>query len=194
MIVYYLLPLFAAFISRADAGNCVPGTPAVTCTATASSVYKQFWSGALPAYWGANFAVDGSISYQSKYFFHSSYQKYPWLKMTMSAATAVNAIVFQTRCDANQWWHYQDVEFRAAAAATIIAIPGVKITTGTLCGNLQKTSGMKCGQYTQVCAAAIAAAIDVSAQMVTLDSDGGGFGQHSNVDKYFLMINELYIY
>ena len=158
-------------------------------------MYAQYWRGAYPGVWGPQFAINQGLSYNQFYIFHSAYELYPWLKISLSAATGtLTAVRLQTRCDANQWFHYQNLEFRGAATGTIVAIPGLAITTGTLCGNLAMTLGSTCGTYTVMCAAKIAGAQEVSIQQKTTDADGGGWGQHSNVAKYFLMANEVYLY
>ena len=163
-------------------------------SATSSSTYAQYWYGAYVGYWGPQFATNNAISYWNVYFFHSGYEAYPYLKVALSAAKTITAMRMQTRCDANQWWHYQDIEFRMAATGGITFIPGAAITTGTSCGNLQMTGGYRCGAYTKTCTTATASMQEVSVQQKTLDSHGGGWGQHSNTAAYFLMINELYIY
>ena len=162
--------------------------------ATSSSDYAQYWTGALPGMYGPQFAVDASISYANQYFFHSGYEMYPFLKIALSAAKTVTAVRLQTRCDAKQWWHYQDIEWRTGATGDITFIPGMKLTTGTLCGNMRETFLGTCLAKTLVCAAAVADQQELSVQQMTLDSDGGGWTEHSSTAAYFLMANEIYIY
>ena len=120
---------------------------------------------------------------------------YPYLKISLSAATGtLTAVRLQTRCDANQWYHYQNLEFRGDATGAIVAIPGMAISTGKLCGNLAMTVGSTCGAYPVMCSPALTAPQEFTIQQKTTDADGGGWGQHSSVAKYFLMANEVYFY
>ena len=126
------------------------------------------------------------------YFFHSHYEPYPWLKIALSAAVnPINTIRIQTRCDANQWWHYQDIETRLNTADITTARP---ITAGTLCNNFRYFYWWQCGHLLHACGTPAAAYTYATIQQKTLDSDGGGWGQHSNTAAYFLMLNEVEFY
>jgi hypothetical protein len=189
---FVILALLASIVSQASCTTCLKTNTAVTCTPTSSSSYYGY-----SGYWGPQFAVDQATSYSNTYFFHSHYEAYAWLKIQLSAASTVNAVVLRTRCDANQWWHYQDLEARTHTA-DITAIPGIVgaswPTPGTLCTNFQYTYWYQCGSLTKACAAAAASTLYATIQQKTLDSHGGGWGQHSNVMAYFLMLNEVEFY
>ena len=143
--------------------------------------------------WGAIFAANRQTSYSSYAIFHSNYEAYPWYKIELAAGQQINAIQMQTRCDANQWWHYQVIEFRTNNA-DIVAIPGIQITTGNLCGQAAYTYYWQCGTLTVACLVPTAGQTHVTAQQLILDSMGNGWGQRSNTAATFLMINELSIY
>ena len=144
--------------------------------------------------WGAIFAANRQTSYSSYTIFHSNYEAYPWYKIgPLSAGQQINAVQMQTRCDANQWWHYQVVEFRTDAA-DIVAIPGIQIATGNLCGQAAYTYYWQCGTLTVACLVPTAGQTHVTAQQLILDSMGNGWGQHSNTAAYFLMANEFMLY
>lgn len=99
----------------------------------------------------------------------------------------------QTRCDANQWWHFQSIEFRTNNA-DILAIPGLQITAGNLCNVAAYSYYWQCGTLTVSCIAPAAAQTYVTVQQLVLDSHGNGWGQHSNTAAYFLMANEFMLY
>ena len=157
--------------------------------ATASSSY-YFWSG----YWGPQFAINQQTSYWNVYFFHSHYEPYPWIKIVLSAAqNPLTNIRIQTRCDANQWWHYQDIETRVKTS-DITTGSGAVITDGVLCNNFQYVYWWQCGHLLHTCGTPVGAYTHVTLQQKTLDSDGGGWGQHSSTAAYFLMLNEVEFY
>lgn len=191
---YLTLALVASIVFQVDGQsyNCHKGALATQtlCTATSSSSY-YFWSG----YWGPQFAIDQQVSFWNVYFFHSHYEAYPFLFITMTNAspnglTDVVSVTMRTRCDAKQWWHYQNIEVRCDAA-TFTATPGIPITGGTLCTNLAYSYIPTCGIAAANCAATITAPGFCTVQQKTLDSHGGGWGEHSSVAQYFLMVNEL---
>ena len=137
----------------------------VYIAAKSSTVYAQNWVGAYPGVWGPDFATNLALSYNQFYIFHSAYEPYPWLIVTLGTLTGtLTAVRMQTRCDANQWFHYQNIEFRSISGAALTAIPGALLTTGTLCGNLAMTLGWQCGAYTLTCAATMANVQEVSVQ------------------------------
>ena len=159
---------------------------------TSSSVYYG-WC----ALWGPQFAADGATSYSHYAIFHSNYEGFPWYKIELSAGATVNSVVMRTRCDANQWWHFQNIEFRHNTA-DITAINGFQITTGTVCNNVALAYWYQCGSVQATCMAPVAATTHITIQQQVNDLMGGtnnGWGnQHSNVPFYFLMANEFEVY
>jgi len=105
----------------------------------------------------------------------------------------ITEIQMQTRCDANQWWHFQVIEFRTSNV-DIVAMPGALITSGYLCGQAAYNYYWQCGTLTVACLVPYAGQTHVTVQQLILDSMGNGWGQHSNTAKQFLMVNELSIY
>jgi len=165
----------------------------ITCKApTASSSYYGY-----TALYGPTFAVDRVTSYSNMGFFHSNYEAYPYWSVELSAAKIVNVFRMQTRCDANQWWHFQNIEIRQNNAA-LTTIPGMEITTGTICNNIALSYWYQCGAVVTSCLAPAATTTHFTVQQKVLDTMGGtsnGWGnQHSNVPFYFLMANEFEFY
>jgi len=164
----------------------------VTCTVQSSSSYYGY-----AALWGPQFAADGSTSYTHYAIFHSAYEGFPWYEIELSAGATVSNVVMRTRCDANQWWHFQNIEFRQNTAA-FTKINGFQITTGTICNNVALSYWYQCGSVMATCLVPTASQTHISIQQLVTDLMGGtnnGWGnQHSNVPFYFLMANEFEVY
>jgi len=172
--------------------GCYRSVTTTTCTVSSSSVYYG-WC----ALWGPQFAADKVTSYSHMAIYHSNYEGYPWYKIELSTGHTINSIVMRTRCDANQWWHFQNIEFRHNNA-DITAIAGIQITAGTLCNNVALSWWYQCGVVQATCMAPAAGQTHITIQQLVHDLMGGtnnGWGnQHSNVPFYFLMANEFEVY
>merc|ERR1712141_683421 len=134
-LIIVLVLVATNFSSVRSQYNCYVTAATATCKAPTASSSYYFWD----ALYGPVFAVDNTISYSNRGFFHSNYEAYPYWKVELSAAIALNAVRFWTRCDANQWWHFQNIEIRAHTAeiVTIPGLPGANwATAGTVCTNM----------------------------------------------------------
>jgi len=196
-LIIVLVLVTTNFSSVKSQYNCYVTAATATCKAPTASSSYYFWD----ALYGPVFAVDNTISYSNRGFFHSNYEAYPYWKVELTAAIALNAVRFWTRCDANQWWHFQNIEIRAHTAeiVTIPGLPGANwATAGTVCTNMAYSYWWQCGAITKACNAPQAATLWVTVQQLVLDTMGGtnnGWGnQHSNAPFYFLMMNEIDFY
>jgi len=129
-----------------------------SATAISSSSYLNY-----SPYWGPQFAIDGAQSSSSIMMYHSGYETYPWIKITLPGATGtdttVNSVTLRSRCDANAWScsvpNNINVEVRAGKTDVASGFKG-QITSNTQCGTKTGCDASACTTHTITCASAIA--------------------------------------